>query len=455
MPESTVPRFRFAPSPTGVPHIGNLHTALFSWALSRALRGDFIIRIEDTDHARNTPEAAQVMLDALTWLGIDWEEGPDVGGEYGPYVQSERLPFHRRAIERLLDEGHAYYGDDPDHPATADGQPLRLRLPRAGKTVLHDAIRGDIVFDNAGYEDPILVRSDGRPLYHLAAMVDDHDMAITHVVRGEEWIPSAPIHVRLYEALGWEQPVWIHLPLILNKQGQKLKKRDPEGGYLITDFQEAGYLPQALFNYLLLLGWAPDGEQEIVSRWDVRKQFRIERLSATAPIFDWAKLNWVNRHYMARLSDEALAQEIRPFLEDAYDRVPDSEPWLVRLTAVIREGLDTAEDAVAAAEWAFVDDVGYTAVARKALAGESAKPVLARLVAELAAVVLLDEMTAQSILGGLRQSFKQSHGWGAREVLHPIRAALTGDVQGPPLHEIMGILGKQRTLQRVANGLRF
>lgn len=449
----TVPRFRFAPSPTGIPHIGNLHTALFSWALSRALGGDFILRIEDSDPARNTSEATQQMLAALAWLGIDWDEGPDIGGDYGPYIQSQRLPFHQRVIQQLVDEGHAYYGDDPDHPATAPGNPLRLRLPKDGVTMLPDIIRGQIVFDNSLNKDAILVRSDGRPLYHLAAMVDDHDQGITHVVRGEDWIATTPIHIHLYRAMKWPQPIWIHLPLILNKHGQKLSKRDPDGGYLISDFQEAGYLPQALWNYLLLLGWTPDNEQEIIDKWTVRKQFRLERLSASASTFDWDKLKWVNRQYLQKLSDTEMAQGIRPFLEDVYGTLP-GDRWLVHFTALIRDSLKTYADAVDLAGWAFDDGYERTAAGTAALRSPVAKHVLTWLIAELAAIVILDEATAHAILNGLRQRGKQQHGWRAPDVYHPIRAALTGDTSGPPLAAIMSILGKERTLQRLASGIK-
>jgi glutamyl-tRNA synthetase len=448
------PRFRFAPSPTGTPHVGNLHTALFSWALARAMQGDFILRLEDSDTARNTPESARQMLAALAWLGIDWNEGPDVGGDYAPYVQSERLPFHQQAIAHLLAGQHAYYGDNPTQPASPEGNPLRLRMPRQGQTVLHDAIRGPILFEHQNQSDPVIVRSDGRPLYHLAAMVDDHDMGITHVVRGEEFISAAPIHIQLYRAMGWAEPVWIHLPLILNRRGQKLKKRDPEGGYLVADFQSAGYLPEALFNYLLLLGWSPDNAQEIINRWDVRRQFRIERLSASPSTFDWDKLNWINRQYMQRLSEQALAEQLRPYLEEVYETSLASTQWLVRLTAVIRDDLDKLEDVVELTEWAFVDTVTYSENSLRVLADEAAHPVLVRLVAEIAAVVILDQQTAQTILNGLRARFQATHGWNAAQVLHPIRAALTGHTGGPPLHEIMGILGKARTLQRIAAALR-
>lgn len=450
-----VARLRFAPSPTGPVHVGNVHTAVFCWALSRALKGDFIIRIDDTDAERNTPEATQLMFAALSWLGLDWDEGPDLGGEYEPYVQSQRRPFHQRVIEQLVDEGHAYYGDDPDQPSTARGNPLRLKMPKTGETILHDAIRGEIRFNNGRLQDPVIVRSNGDPLYHLAAVTDDHDIGITHVVRGEEWISSSPIHIQLYQAMGWAEPVWVHLPLILNQRGQKLKKRDPEGGYLISDFQAAGYLPAALFNYLLLLGWTPDNGQEIVDKWEVRQQFRLERLSPSPSTFDWDKLNWLNRQYLQRHSNEKLAELVRPFLEDVYDELPMQNEWLVRLTAVIRDELSKLEDAVDAAEWAFADNFELSDDAQATLRGESAHTVLTRLVAELAHVVLLDEATAQSILQGLRQSFKASNGWQPPAVFHPIRAAITGKISGPPLAEIMAILGKNRTLQRVANALRL
>jgi nondiscriminating glutamyl-tRNA synthetase len=274
------------------------------------------------------------------------------------------------------------------------------------------------------------------------------------VVRGDEWIASAPIHIQLYRAMGWPEPVWIHLPLILNKQGQKLKKRDPEGGYLVTDFQEAGYLPQALFNYLLLLGWAPDNAKEIVDKWQVRQQFRIERLSASPAVFDWDKLNWVNRQYIDRLSHGKLAEMVWPYLEESYGPMPSSEAWLIRLTAVIRDNLVKLGDAVELAQWAFVDEIEISEDGRQALDSQAARPVLVHLVAEIAAVVLLDEQTADGILQNLRANFKESHGWEARQVYHPIRAALTGHTSGPPLSEIMGLLGKERTLQRIAAVLR-
>jgi glutamyl-tRNA synthetase len=448
-------RCRFAPSPTGAAHVGNLHTALFSWALARSQGGEFILRIEDTDARRNDANTIQPMLEALAWLGLDWDEGPDVGGDYGPYVQSDRRPRHQAVAAELVAAGHAYYGDDPDRPGQADaGLPLRLRLPEDGETVVEDALRGAVTFANRSLEDKIIVRADGQPLYHLAAMVDDHDMAISHVVRGEEFLASAPYHVWLYRAMGWTEPVWVHLPLIVNKRGEKLKKRDPEGGYLARDFQAAGYLPEALLNYLLLLGWASGDGQEIVGKADIRRRFSLDRLGKSPAIFDWDKLKWLNRRYLQGYSDQSLAALLRPFVEESYGPV-ENEAWLVSLTATVRESLATLDDVVAAAEWAFAGEVDYDAEAQAALRSETAGPALGQLVLAVAQVVILDAQTADSILRRLRQEGAERHAWSAAQTYHPIRAALTGSIGGPPLHQVMALLGQARCLDRLGAALRY
>jgi glutamyl-tRNA synthetase len=331
MSEPDIPRFLFAPSPTGSPHVGSLRSALFSWALARGMGGDLLLRIDDTDPARSTSQAADEMIAALQWLGIDWDEGPRVGGPHAPYFQSQRGRRYEAVAAELVQRQAAYYGDDPAADLGAQaGAPLRLRLPREGETIVEDALRGAVTFDNTSLQDPVIVRSDGSPRNHLAGVVDDHDMAVSHVVRGEEWLSSTPIHIHLYRALEWVPPVWIHLPPIHNESGEKLSERDRQGGYLVGDFEDAGYLPEALFNYLLLLGWSPEGSQEIVSKWDVRQQFRLERLSASPATFDWEKLNWVNRQYLKRKSDARLAALIRPYLEDVYDLSGTGEQWPVK-----------------------------------------------------------------------------------------------------------------------------
>lgn len=449
------PRFRFAPSPTGSLHVGSLHTAVFNWALARSMGGDLILRIDDTDPARNQPGTIDQILDDLRWLGLDWDEGPDQEGPHGPYLQSQRRQRHEEVAAQLVQQGDAYYGDDPHDEADPERDaPLRLRLPREGETVVKDSLRGAITFDNGNLADPIIMRTDGSPLYHLASVVDDHDMKISHVARGEEWISSAPFHVHLYRKMGWTAPTWIHLPLIRDEQGRKLSKRAPQGGTLVHDFREAGYLPEALFNYLLLLGWSPEATDEIVNKWHVRRHFDIKRLSASPATFDWAKLNWFNRHYLKQMSDARLARLIRPYLEDAYGLSDVNEGWLERLTALIRDDLSRLDDAVSEAEWALSETYGFTIEAEEALESEGAHVVLVRTVAELAHVVLLDEETARRILEGVRTQFAESHGWEARDIYWPLRAALTGRVRGPALHEVMGLLGKARCMERLAAVLR-
>jgi glutamyl-tRNA synthetase len=444
--EPDVPRFRFAPSPTGLPHVGSLHTALFNWALSRSMGGDLILRIDDTDASRNEPQAADEMVDALRWLGVDWDEGPDLGGDYGPYYQSQRRERHLAVAQQLLDMGQAY--------REAGEEAIRLRMPQTGQTVVQDALRGAIEFENSALNDPVLVRSDGSPLYHLASVVDDHDMAITHVVRGEEWLSSTPVHARLYELLGWQQPVWVHLPLIRNREGQKLSKREGDAAYTVDYFQDAGYLPQALFNYLLLLGWSPPEGNEIVNKWGVRRNFSLERLSTSPATFDWEKLNWVNRHYLQQHSNKRLSEMLRPYLEDAYGSLNATEEWLERLTALVRDELVRLADVVEVAEWALSETFAFSDEAEAALDSDAARVVLISLVAELAAVVLLDEPTAASILNGLERGLAERHGWSKAQVYRPIRAALTGRVQGPPLAELMALLGKGRCLERLGLILR-
>ncbi|MCA9984803.1 MAG: glutamate--tRNA ligase [Anaerolineales bacterium] len=452
----TRPRFRFPPSPTGTPHIGNMRTALFNWALSRALKGDLIIRIEDTDTARNQPGAAEQMLADLAWLGLDWDEGPDIGGDYGPYWQSQRQERHLAVAEQLLVAGHAYYGAEPGQAGEPAGQPLRLRLPADKQFRVVDALHGEIVVDLTLREDPVLIRSDGRPVYHLATMVDDYEMAISHVVRGDDWLPWLPIHAYLYRVLGWPEPVWVHLPLVRGQDGQKLSKRDlTTGPYTVAALRAAGYLPKAVFNYLLLLGWSPDGEQEIVDKWEVRQQFRLERLSRSPSRFDWDKLAWVNRHYLGKLAESELIELVRPYLEDAYGETPAGGAFLPQLVRTIRPGLDKLADAPALAEWAFVRPADFSEAAGKVLRAEPAGPILLQLIARSASLVILDVDSAAGLLHNLRVALSDQYGWRTGQILRPIRAALTGNLEGPPLPEIMGILGQAECLERLAAALKW
>ena len=450
------PRFRFPPSPTGQPHIGNMRTAIFNWALSRALAGDLIIRIEDTDQERNQPGAAEQMLADMAWLGLDWDEGPDVGGEYGPYYQSQRQARHLEVAKRLFKEGHAYYGDDLAASAEPAGQPLRLRLPADTRFQTVDALHGEQYTDLTLREDPVLLRSDGTPVYHLATMVDDHDMAITHVVRGDDWLPWLPVHAYLYRLLEWPEPVWVHLPLVRGDHGEKLSKRDLQSGrYRVATIREMGYLPRALFNYLLLLGWSPDGEQEIVDKWDVRQQFRIERLSRSPSQFDWDKFAWVNRQYLNKLPENELFALVRVHLEEVYGELPAAGSMLPQLVRTIRPAMDRLSDAAELAEWAFEAPDGYERAAQEELLGEPAGIVLVLLIARVASVVILHVDSAAGLLHNLRTELAEQHNWRPAQIMKPIRAALTGTIAGPPLNEIMGIIGQAETLQRLGAALHW
>ncbi|MHB9091215.1 MAG: glutamate--tRNA ligase, partial [Chloroflexota bacterium] len=320
-------RVRYAPSPTGSPHIGNIRTAMFNWLLARHHGGKFIVRIEDTDQTRLVPGALDAILGSLRWLGLSWDEGPEVGGSFGPYFQSERLPIYKQHAEQLVAGGHAYHCyctserleqvreeqmarketiryDRACRELSADdrrareeaGTPyvVRFKAPLAGQTIVRDLFRGDIAFDNATLDDHVLLKSDGWPTYQLANVVDDHLMAITHVLRGDEWISSAPKHVLEYEAFGWRPPVFGHLSLILGKDRTKLSKR--HGATDVLSYREAGYLPDALVNFLALLGWSPPeevrAEGDILSRAELVRLFDLDRVGVTPSVFDNDKLDW-------------------------------------------------------------------------------------------------------------------------------------------------------------------
>ena len=325
-------RTRFAPSPTGYPHVGNIRTALFAWLFARHHGGTFLVRIEDTDAARKVEGAVEVILDGLKWLGLNWDEGPEKGGPFGPYVQSERLDYYRRYADKLIEEGKAYYcycsperlsamreeqaarkqppGYDrhcrelsPAQRAEYEAQGIkpvvRFKMPQTGKTVCDDIIRGRVEFENSLLDDFVLLKSDGYPTYHLANIVDDHLMEISHVLRAEEWLSSLPRHLLLYEAMGWAPPQFAHLPMILGPDRSKLSKR--HGAVSVIEYREQGYLPEAMLNFLTLLGWALDDKTEIMSLEEIVRNFSLERVNKTAAVFNAEKLLWMNGVYLRSL----------------------------------------------------------------------------------------------------------------------------------------------------------
>ncbi|MCZ6539970.1 MAG: glutamate--tRNA ligase, partial [Chloroflexi bacterium] len=389
-------RARYAPSPTGIPHIGNIRTALFDWILARQTGGQFVVRIEDTDQSRYDAAAEKAILESLTWLGLDWDEGPDKGGPHAPYTQSERKQTYIDAAERLVESGHAYYDDTTPEQLhalrerqRAAGQPprydgrgrhrspaeieesrraglpitIRLKVPDHGTVSFEDAIRGKVTFDLKEIDDFVILKSDQMPTYHLAHIVDDKVMGITHVIRGDEWISSTPRHLLIHEGLGIEPPEYVHVPLILGKDRSKLSKR--HGATSALEYRDQGYLADAIFNFLALLGWSPGDDTEVMSRDEIVRRFSIERINDSPAIFDSEKLEWMNGVYIRNMDADQLMSEILPFMErpESEGGLPDtvSRPidriYLKRLIPLVHERLKKLTEAAETLDFFFADNV--------------------------------------------------------------------------------------------------
>ncbi len=485
-------RVRIAPSPTGPFHAGGARTALYNWLFARHHSGAFIVRIEDTDRTRYSPAAQADILESLRWLQLDWDEGPEVDGPYGPYIQSQRVEIHRHYASLLLERGHAYkcfctperlaalrreqiarreaVGYDrhcrdlpPEEVESLEraGRPyvVRLKMPREGETIVHDRIRGDVVFENALLEDTILLKSDGYPTYHLANVVDDHLMQITHVLRGDEWMPSTPIHVILYRAFGWELPVFAHLPIILSPTGKgKMSKRKivaadgTEYPVMVREFREAGYLPEAMVNFLARLGWAYDDHTEVFSREELIARFSLEGVSSSPAAFSYEKLLWLNGVYIRALSPEELARRCLPFLQRA-GLVPDPCPpdsWeqLLRVIPLLRERLHTLKDIVELGGYFFSHEVGYPQP--ELLLGKGLGPAETRRgLREARRRIASLEQFAEAPLEQALRSLAEELGWKAGQLFMPIRVAVTGRTVSPGLFETLVVLGRERVLARL------
>ena len=387
-------RVRYAPSPTGDPHVGNIRSALFNWLYARHTGGTFIVRIEDTDQARLVPGSLDAILDALRWLGLDWDEGPGSDAPHGPYVQSERLDIYRKHADWLLGEGKAYHcyctperldavrkqrqkerqptGYDrrcrePNGAAEArEENPnppvVRFKMPTEGNITVNDFVRGEVTFDVSLLDDFVLLKSDGYPTYHLANVVDDHLMEITHVMRAEEWLPSAPRHKLLYEAFGYEMPELVHLPLILGPDRSKLSKR--HGAASVLEFRDMGYLPDALVNFLALLGWSLDETSEVFTKDELVKHFTPERIVANPAVFNIEKLDWFNGLYIRDMDDSALADALVPWLEDEEhglpgNAVPVDRQYLARIVPLERERLKRLSEAPEMLSFFFEERLEY------------------------------------------------------------------------------------------------
>jgi glutamyl-tRNA synthetase len=477
-------RVRFAPSPTGYPHIGNIRTALFNWLFARHSAGTFVVRIEDTDQSRKVEEALESILGALRWLGLDWDEGPEKGGPYGPYFQSERLDMYQKHAQQLLDSGRAYkcycsperlaqMRDEmaerkestrsydrhcrdlaPEERARAESQGVtpvvRFKVPLDGQTTFHDLVRGDITFDNGELDDIVLMKSDGYPTYHLANVVDDHFMEISHVMRADEWLSSTPRHVLLYKAFDWRPPLFAHLPMILGPDKAKLSKR--HGATAVTEFEDQGYLPEAMLNFMALLGWSLDDKTEIFTREELVRHFGLERIGKTAAVFSHDKLKWMNGVYIRNMSAEELTDSLLPFLErDLPPTVkrPVSRDYVLEVAPLVQERLTTLGEAAEAFDFFFTDDLAYDAAVLpgKKLNRELALKSLKAAAAEFEQ--LQDAGFGVEPLEETLRSLASELGIKTGDYFGLLRVATTGRTAAPPLFETMAVLGRDRCLDRI------
>jgi glutamyl-tRNA synthetase len=485
--ETKIPvRVRYAPSPTGYPHVGNIRTALFNWLFARHYGGNFILRIEDTDVERKVEGAIDEILHSLDWLGLDWDEGPEVGGGYGPYFQSQRLEIYRPIAQQLVREGYAYpcycspqrleamraeqvrRKQPPGYDrhcrnlsqkerSQLEAQSIvpvtRFKTPLVGQTKFQDLIRGEVVFENGTLDDFVLLKSDGYPTYHLANVVDDHLMQISHVLRADEWLASTPRHVLLYQALGYQPPQFAHLAMILGSDRSKLSKR--HGATSLLEYRDQGYLPEVMLNFLALLGWSLDDRTELFSREELVKNFSLERLSKTAAIFDMNKLHWMNGVYLRRLSAEELTEKVMPFLEKyllAQIERPLNRDYVQQVVSLEQERAKTLAELPQLAEFFFALELVYPTdlLLSSGMDKEKAGEVLGIALQRLRLVEPFDTASLESLLRPLAQELGLKTG----EFFGLLRVAITGRTAAPPLFQTMVVLGKERCLKRIEAAIR-
>jgi glutamyl-tRNA synthetase len=477
-------RVRYAPSPTGLQHIGGVRTALFNYFFARAQKGTFILRVEDTDRERSTDAALQDLYETLEWLGVEWDEGPLVGGDRGPYVQSERFSLYQKFAAKLIEDGKAYrcyctperlealretqvaekakqqgydrhcrnLTDTERAELETQGLPsvVRLMVPLEGKTTFHDVLMGDITRRNSDVNpDPILLKSDGFPTYHLANVIDDHLMGITHIMRAQEWIPSGPLHVLLYEAFGWEPPVYCHLPMVMGKDGQKLSKR--HGSTAVRDFREKGYLPEALTNYVSMVGWSYDGEREFFTKDELCELFSLEKINKAPGVFDYKKLDWYNGMYIRQKSDEELTDLLLPYLkrEGFIENEPTGEDMdkVGALVPIVKERLKVLSDVVDMSRFLFTD-IEVPEVASLLPKKQDTATTLHVLERVRPLLGELEEKGDESIEEAL-VALANELGVKVNGVFMPIRVAVTGSSVSPPLFDSIRVLGLETALIRI------
>lgn len=484
---------RFAPSPTGFLHIGGLRTALFAYLFAKKNKGKFLLRIEDTDRERFVEGGVENILNSLHWTGIIPDEGVGLDnnevtqkGENGPYIQSERLEIYHKYIDELIEKGEAYYCfcdkarlDELRQIQEANKQPtgydgccrkisleeakkridagekyvVRQKMPQEGVTKFTDLVRGEVEFENKLIDDQVLLKSDGFPTYHFAVVIDDHLMEITHVIRGEEWIPSTPKHVQLYKSFGWQMPEYAHMSLLVNEKRQKLSKR--HGDVSVEDFREKGYLPEALINFSAFLGWNPGDEKEIFSLAELVKEFDINKLTKSAAVFNREKLDWYNSHYMKEMSNSELAERCLPFFVNSgvWDEERGKGKDLEKIVALEKERASTLVEIVENVGFVFAEELEYEPelLVWKKSTKEDAKEKLGLLVKFLQTVGDWNEENLET----KTLVWIKKNNFGTGDVLWPMRVALSGQKNSPGPFEIAGVLGKDNVLERIRKAVEL
>lgn len=484
MTDPTPARVRFAPSPTGRFHIGGARTALYDFLLARQTGGQFILRIEDTDRKRFIPGAEKEIMDSLHWLGLEWDEGPDIGGPFGPYNQSERTQIYKQHAEILVERGNAYpcfcsperlsqvrkQQSKIKQPPRYDGlcrrlapeeaqarvqagesHVIRFKTPRDGSTTAVDLLRGPITVENANLDDYILLKSNGFPVYHLAAIVDDYLMKITHVLRGSEWLPTFPLHVLIYQAMGWDQPIWVHLSVFLNPSGKgKMSKRHAGvKAIYVLDLKQMGYLPEGLLNWISLMGWSFDDHTEFFSIQELIEYFSLQKLNPSPAAVDYKKLDHFNGHHIRDLPTEDLAHRMRPFYETAGLVVDDAQ--LSQITPLVQERIRTLEEAVEISGFFFRETVKpdpAQLIGKNMTPSESAKAIR-QAYQVIEALPSMDIEPLETALRFLADEISLKAG----QLFGILRVAVTGQRVSPPLIESMAYIGKVEVLARIERAI--
>lgn len=481
-------RVRFAPSPTGYLHIGGARTALFNWLFAHKMGGKLILRIEDTDTERLKEDSVSQILTSLKWLGINWDEGPEVGGNCGPYYQSERLDIYKKYADKLLEEGKAYYcfcsaadleaqrekqraakqpfryartcrdlSAEEVQARIAAGEPysVRVKIPVEGTITVHDLIHGDVTFNMDQFDDFVIVKSNGMPTYNFAVVVDDHLMGMTHVLRAEEHLSNTPKQLLIYEALGWEPPKFGHMPMILAPDRSKLSKR--HGATSVEEFRSQGYLAEAIVNYLTLLGWGPGDERELFTLQETVELFELEQMSKKAAIYDTKKLTWMNGQYLSELPLENILPEAKPFfikdglVTEEWFNDAANEAYFEKLVDVVRVRVKTLQEVADASSYFFKELDGYD---EKGVS-KHFKPENIAILEQCIAAIKADDVYDLASTEAAYNKIAADNGLALGKVIHPTRLALTGRTVSPGMFDVMVLLGKEKTLARLEKAVEF